>query len=126
MPIAHVLLGLYYQDRYLSEHKLVLIYGEYRMFHIISVLCCLCDDTLMGFLKFFSVIFLRMSSSCIHVTALLFRIEAANRNGLTNPACTSRQCVWNVPRERTSILPTRTRDMDFKASKFKKSTYFIE
>ena len=39
----------------------------------------------------------RMSSSCIHITALLFGVEAANRSGMTNPACTSRQCVWNVP-----------------------------
>ncbi|XP_020624114.1 uncharacterized protein LOC110061621, partial [Orbicella faveolata] len=35
----------------------------------------------------------RSSSSYIHITALLFRVEAANRSGMTNPACTSRQCV---------------------------------
>ena len=44
---------------------------------------------------FFSLLFflLRMSSSCIHVTALQFRNEAANQNGFTNPVCTSRQSV---------------------------------
>ena len=43
----------------------------------------------------------RMSSPCIHITALLFKVEAVNRSGMTNPACTSRQCVWNVPSEKT-------------------------
>ena len=50
-------------------------------------------------------------------------VTAANRNGLTNPACTSRPCVWNVPVERTSVQPTRICDMDFKASKLNKSVY---
>ena len=75
---------------------------------------------------FFLLFLLRMSSSCIHVTALLFRIEAANRNGLTNPACTSRQCVWNVSVERTAVQPTRICNMDFKASKLKKSMYLYK
>ena len=62
----------------------------------------------------------RMSSSCIHITALLFRVEAANRSGITNPACTSRQCVWNVPSEKTVIKPTKIADMSWKSSKLNK------
>ena len=62
----------------------------------------------------------RMSSSCIHITALLFRVEAANRSGMTNPACTSRQCVWNVPSEKTVIKPTKIADMNWKSSKLNK------
>ncbi|KAK3755143.1 hypothetical protein QZH41_020564 [Actinostola sp. cb2023] len=62
----------------------------------------------------------KMSSSCIHVTALLFRVEAANRNGLTNPACTSKQCVWNVPADKTVVQPKRICDMDWKTSKLNK------
>ena len=54
---------------------------------------------------FFLFFLLRMSSSCIHVTAKQFCNEAANGNGFTNPVCTSRQSVWNVPVERTSIYP---------------------
>ena len=62
----------------------------------------------------------RMSSSCIHITALLFRVEAANRSGMTNPAYTSRQCVWNVPSEKTVIKPTKIADMNWKSSKLNK------
>ena len=62
----------------------------------------------------------RMSSSCIHIRALLFRVEAANRSGMTNPACTSRQCMWNVPSEKTVIKPTKIADMNWKSSKLNK------
>lgn len=62
----------------------------------------------------------RMSSSCIHITALLFRVEAANRSGMTNPACTSRLCVWNVPPEKTVIKPKKIADMNWKSSKLNK------
>lgn len=65
-----------------------------------------------------------MISSCILVTALLFGVEAANRNGLTNPACTSKQCVWNVPAEKTVVQPKRIRDVDWKASKLNKGNNF--
>lgn len=65
-----------------------------------------------------------MISSCILVTALLFRVEAANRNGLTNPACTSKHCVWNVPAEKTVVQPKRIRDMDWKVSKLNKGNNF--
>ena len=33
-----------------------------------------------------------MSQSCNHVAALLFRVEAAVRLGLTNPSCTTKPC----------------------------------
>ena len=62
----------------------------------------------------------RMSSSCIHVTALLFRIEAANKSGQTNPACTSRECVWTVPAGKTVVTPQKICDMTWKASKLNK------
>ena len=35
-----------------------------------------------------------MSETCNHVAAAMFRIEAAVRNGLTNPACTSSANKW--------------------------------
>ncbi|KAK2571499.1 hypothetical protein P5673_004103 [Acropora cervicornis] len=61
-----------------------------------------------------------MSTSCIHVTALLFRIEAANRNGRTNPACTSKECVWTVPADKTVVQPKQISDMVWTASKLNK------
>ena len=33
-----------------------------------------------------------MSETCNHVAALLFRVEAAVRLGLSNPACTAKPC----------------------------------
>lgn len=62
-----------------------------------------------------------MSSSCIRVTALLFRIESANRNGLTNVACTSKVCEWNVPKEKTVVELMKISDMKWKASKLNKA-----
>ena len=66
-----------------------------------------------------------MSSFCIHVTALLFRLESANINGLTNPACTSKLCVWNVPGTSTDVKPIKIADMDLKSSKLNKGTVLI-
>ena len=61
-----------------------------------------------------------MSTSCIDVTALRFRIEAANRNGLKNPACTSKECVWTVPANKTAVQPKQ------KASKLNKGSCIID
>ncbi|XP_067028284.1 uncharacterized protein [Acropora muricata] len=68
------------------------------------------------------LLYYRMSGSCIHVTALVFRIEAANRTGMTNPACTSKQCLWNKPADKTVIKPAKIIDMDWKAAKLNKGT----
>ena len=43
---------------------------------------------------FFSVIF-RLGESCSHIASLLFKVEAAVRNGYTKVACTSEPCKWN-------------------------------
>lgn len=61
-----------------------------------------------------------MISTCTHITALLVRVEAANRNGKTNPACTSRLCVWNVPSENTVLKPKKNAEMNWKSSKLNK------
>ncbi|XP_070550367.1 uncharacterized protein [Ptychodera flava] len=61
-----------------------------------------------------------LGCSCIHVTAMFFRIEAAVRTGQTNFACTSKLCQWNIPKGKTKIKPMRVRDMNFKAAKFNK------
>ena len=35
-----------------------------------------------------------LGATCNHVAAALFRLEAAMRYGLSNPACTSKPCEW--------------------------------
>ncbi|XP_070555668.1 uncharacterized protein [Ptychodera flava] len=61
-----------------------------------------------------------LGCSCIHITAMFFRVEAAVRTGQTNVACTSKLCQWNIPAKKTHIEPLRVKDMDFKVSKFSK------
>ena len=60
------------------------------------------------------------------MTALLFRIEAANRNGLTNPACTSKECVWTVPADKTVVQPKQISEMVWTASKLNKGSCIID
>jgi hypothetical protein len=74
------------------------------------------------FLIYCSFIY-RLGGSCAHITAMFFRIEAAIRSGVTNPACTSQPCTWTVPAQKTQIEPQSVRDMIFKAAKFNKSKY---
>jgi hypothetical protein len=57
-----------------------------------------------------------LSQTCNHVAAALFRIEAAVRNGLTNPACTSEKSEW-LP-NRAEIAPTKVCDMNFNRDDF--------
>ena len=42
--------------------------------------------------------------SCNHVTAMLFRVEAAVSSGITKPTCTSKLSAWNVPAATKSLL----------------------
>ena len=65
----------------------------------------------------------RMSTSCIHVTALLLRIEAANRNG---PNCMSKECVCTVPAEKTAVQPKQISEMVWKASKLNKGSCTVD
>ena len=60
------------------------------------------------------------------MTALLFRIEAPNRNGLTNPACTLKECVWTDPADKTAVQPKQISEMVWKASKLNKGSCMID
>ena len=43
------------------------------------------------------VVFLhRLGEVCCHVAALLFKVEAACKLGLTKVSCTSQRCEWNT------------------------------
>ena len=57
-----------------------------------------------------------LSQTCNHIAAALFRIEAAVRNGLTNPACTSEKSEW-LP-NRGEVAPKKVADMNFNRDDF--------
>ena len=59
-----------------------------------------------------------MGSTCNHVVAALFRVEAAMRLGLSNPACTTKACEW-LP-NRKDVQPMKIRDMNFNRENFGK------
>ena len=61
-----------------------------------------------------------MSTSCIHVTALLFRIKAPN------PACTSKECVWTGPADKTVVQPKQISEMVWKASKLNQGSCILD
>ena len=52
-----------------------------------------------------------MGSTCNHVAVALFRVEAAMRLGLTNPACTTEVCEWLLNRK--DVQPVRFKDLNF-------------
>ena len=60
------------------------------------------------------------------MTALLFRIEAANRNGLTNPTCTSKECVCTFAADKTAVQPKQISEMVWKASKLSEFSCIID
>ena len=70
-----------------------------------------------------SLCFCSFGGSCIHITAALFRIEAAVKAQFA--ACTSIPCAWNVPSQKTTVDPVRAKDMDFKAAKFDKGMFIF-
>ena len=59
-----------------------------------------------------------MGSTCNHVTAALFRIEAAMRLGLANPSCTTKTCEW-LP-NRHDAFPCRAKNMNLNRDNFTK------
>ena len=59
-----------------------------------------------------------MPETCNHVAALLFRLEAAVRLGLTNPSCTTKSCEW-LP-NRKEVKPLKAKDMNLSRDDFRK------
>ena len=57
-----------------------------------------------------------MGQSCNHVAAAIYRIEAAVRNGLNNPSCTSIVNQW-LPNYKDT-QPTKMKDMNFGGEDF--------
>uniref|UniRef100_A0A8W8IHF2 SWIM-type domain-containing protein n=1 Tax=Magallana gigas TaxID=29159 RepID=A0A8W8IHF2_MAGGI len=59
-----------------------------------------------------------LGQTCNHVAGLLFRIESANKLGLTS--CTSGTCIWVKPSEK-KLQPAQIKSMNFKKSRHGKS-----
>ena len=59
-----------------------------------------------------------MGEACSHIAAILFKIEAAVRLGLNDPACTSKTCVWNQ-HYRKKVEVTTAEAIDFSHPKHK-------
>ena len=60
-----------------------------------------------------------LSGTCNHVTALLFRVDAAVTTGLTNPSKTSKLCQWNVPSgTKINLKPMLAAEMSFTKQHF--------
>ena len=57
-----------------------------------------------------------MSQTCNHVAGAIFRIEAAVRMGLSNPACTMVSNQW-LP-NRKDVLPVKIKNLDFSRENF--------
>ena len=58
---------------------------------------------------------------CNHVTAMLFRVEAAVRSGATKPSSTSMLACWNVPTGcKTTLVHKPLADMTFHKHHYKK------
>lgn len=59
-----------------------------------------------------------LSQTCNHVAAMLFRVEAAVRIGLTNPTCTSQKSQWNLPADDTFIKVTPISEIEIEVHKY--------
>ena len=59
-----------------------------------------------------------MSQICNHIVAALFRIESAVRNGLTNPACTSKPNQWLPGGKSVGDIPANIKDLKFERDNF--------
>ena len=59
---------------------------------------------------------------CNHVIGMLFRLEAAVKNGTTNPSCTSLLAQWNVPTgSKTNLVHKPVRDLVFNRHEYGKT-----
>ena len=72
-----------------------------------EVYCCSCTAGLLG--------------CCNHVVAMLLRVEAAIKQGLTKPTCTSQKSSWNVPKGiKTTLDVGPVSDDTFKRHHYRK------
>ena len=66
------------------------------------------------------VTFFRLIETCNHVAALLFKVDFAWQNGLTNKSCTSRPCEWNKYGAKVVAKPIPIKEMKWKKPHYQK------
>lgn len=55
--------------------------------------------------------------SCLHVTAILMKVDMAWQYGLTNPACTSTKCKW-ITEPKLTVPYSRICDMELRSPRY--------
>ena len=61
-----------------------------------------------------SLLSCRMGQTCNHIAALMFRVESANKLGLTS--CTSLPCHWKIPAA-TQVVPVQIKNLNVRKSR---------
>lgn len=54
----------------------------------------------------------RLSQTCNHAAALMFKVESAFRLDISDPSVTSGQCSWNAPSSKQPFF-MKVEDMEF-------------
>ena len=54
------------------------------------------------------------------MAAVLFKVEFAWKNGLTNPACTAKECGWSAFGAKHRVEPQRIKEMNWHKPHFSK------
>ena len=67
-----------------------------------------------------------MSQTCNHVAAMLFKIEAAYKLGISNPACTSSACAWNTPTTKVTASNIPLQEMNFSKPSHAKGKKYLK
>ena len=68
----------------------------------------------------------RLSQTCNHVAAMLFRVDAAVLAGWTNPTCTSQKAEWVVPAPKTVAIVAPISDLEIEVHKYGKESKYSQ
>jgi hypothetical protein len=61
-----------------------------------------------------------MLGSCNHIAGVLFRVEDSVKRGQTTTSCTDKLSVWNVPKVKVTIKPTKAKDLMWRKGHYTK------
>ena len=67
----------------------------------------------------------RLSQSCNHVAAVLFRVEAAVKAGLRDPTRTSLKATWVVPASNVKVHTGPISELNIEVHRYGKSSEFL-
>ena len=88
-----------------------LFYTEKLLFLLASVLSMLMYTVSLTVI--FHYFHCRRSSTCNHVAAVLFKIDAGWKLELSNLSCTSMECTWSAFAGKQAAEPRRLNEMKF-------------